>query len=263
MTESSAISERSTSSRPRALCLHGITANAHVFEPMAELLAARFRIVSIDQRGHGRAAKPASGYAAADYARDIGEMLHEKTVLIGHSLGARNALVAGVRYPEKVAAVVAIDFTPYIEPEVFDALDARVAGGERTFDSFREICSYLQARYPRLPSDAIERRARHGYECVDGKWRPLALPAAMRETCKGLREDLSPVLKDIHVPVLLLRGAESKLVSREAWAKTRALRPEIPAQEIADADHYVHEEHPAAVAAAVLDFWDSIERRLQ
>lgn len=225
---------------------------------MAELLAARFRIVSIDQRGHGRAAKPPAGYAADDYARDIRDQLTGKTVLIGHSLGARNALVAGARYPEKVAAVVAIDFTPFIEREVFDALDERVDGGDRVFSSLDEVRAYLRHRYPRLPADAVERRALHGFERVGEKWQPLALPAAMRETCAGLREDLTPVLKGIRVPVLLLRGADSKLVSREAWAKTKTLRPDLPAQEIADADHYVHEEQPAAVAAAVIDFWDSI-----
>jgi 2-(acetamidomethylene)succinate hydrolase len=226
---------------------------------MAELLAARFRIVCIDQRGHGRAAKPPTGYAAEDYARDIHDRLTEKTVLIGHSLGARNALVAGARYPEKVAAVVAIDFTPFIEREVFDALDARVNGGERAFSSLDEVRTYLRNRYPRLPADAIERRARHSFECVDGEWQPMASPAAMRLTCAGLREDLAPFLEKIRVPVLLLRGAESKLVSRDAWAKTKALRPDLPAHEIADADHYVPEEQPAAVAAAVIDFWEAIQ----
>jgi 2-(acetamidomethylene)succinate hydrolase len=230
-----------------------------VFEPVAELLASRFRIVSIDQRGHGRAPKPRGGYSGEDYARDIGKLVEEKTVLIGHSLGARNALVAGCRYPDKVAAVVAIDFTPYIESVVFDALDARVNGGNRDFISLDEVQKYLRERYPRLPDDAIRRRAQHGYERVKGKWRPLAAPAAMRATCAGLREDLEPALKGIRVPVLLLRGAESKLVSRAAWEKTRALRPDIPAQEIADADHYVPEEQPAAVAAAVIDFWDSLQ----
>jgi 2-(acetamidomethylene)succinate hydrolase len=226
---------------------------------MAELLAARFRIVSIDQRGHGRAPKPATGYAAEDYARDIHDRLTGKTVLIGHSLGARNALVAGARYPQKVAAVVAIDFTPFIERDVFDALDERVNRGDRLFSSLDEVRAYLKNRYPRLPADAVERRARHGFESVDGTWRALALPAAMRETCAGLREDLTPILQNIRVPVLLLRGADSKLVSREAWAKTKALRPDLPAQEIADADHYVHEEQPAAVAAAVIDFWEAIQ----
>jgi len=259
MTASSATSARSTTSRADALCLHGITANAHVFEPLAELLAARFRISSIDQRGHGRARKPRTGYAAADYAQDVGRLLEDKTLLIGHSLGARNALVAGACYPEKVAAVVAIDFTPYIEADVFDALEARVDGGNRTFESLKEVSSYLKQRYPRLPDDAIERRTQYGYERVKGKWRPLASGAAMRETCTGLREDLVPIVKSIAVPVLLLRGQDSKLVSREAWAKTRALRPDLAAREIAGADHYVPEERPGAVAAAVLDFWESIQ----
>jgi 2-(acetamidomethylene)succinate hydrolase len=226
---------------------------------MAELLAARFHIVSIDKRGHGRGPKPATGYAAEDYAHDIAQMIQQKAVLIGHSLGARNALVAGARYPEKVAAVVAIDFTPFIEREVFDALDERVNRGDRVFSSLDEVRAYLKNRYPRLPAEAVERRARHGFECVDGEWRALALPAAMRQTCAGLREDLAPSLQKIRVPVLLLRGADSKLVSREAWAKTKALRPDLPAQEIAGADHYVHEEQPAAVAAAVIDFWEAIQ----
>lgn len=228
---------------------------------MAELLASRFRIVAIDQRGHGRAPKPKSGYAAADYARDIAKLAEERTLLIGHSLGARNALVAGVRYPDKVAAVVAIDFTPYIEREVFDALDERVNGGSREFASLQEVSAYLRQRYPRLPDDAIARRAQHGYERIKGKWRPLAAPAAMRATCVGLREDLRPTLEAIKVPVLLLRGADSRLVSRAAWEKTKVLRPDIRAQEIADADHYVPEEQPAAVAAAITDFWDSLHEQ--
>src|SRR3989442_1564880 len=108
---------------------------------------------------------------------------------------------------------------------------------------------------------ALAARAQYGYKNVDGKWRPLAAPQAMRETCMGLREDLTEVLKSIRVPVLLMRGADSRLVSREAWAKTRALRPDLPAVEIAGADHYVPEERPREVAAAVQEFWDSIARR--
>src|SRR2546425_6377059 len=192
---------------------------------------------------------------------DLQVVLNEKALLIGHSLGARNALVAGLRFPGRVAAVVAIDFTPYIEPEVFDALEERVAGGEQNFASMKGIQTYLAGRYPRLPADAVARRAQYGYENVDGKWRPLAVPQAMRETCMGLREDLTDVLKNIRVPVLLMRGVDSRLVSREAWAKTRALRPDLPAVEIAGADHYVPEERPREVAAAGQEFWGSIARR--
>src|SRR5437773_1727632 len=163
MTVSCATSRKSTISRlhaieagtgPLALCLHGITANGYVFEPLMTALAARFRVVSLDQRGHGRSPKPARGYASLDYANDLQDVLNEKALLIGHSLGARNALVAGLRFPGRVAAV-----------------------------------------------------------------------------------------------------------ARDAWANTRALRADLPAVEIAGADHYVPEERPHEVAAAVLEFWDSMARR--
>ena len=259
-----ATSERNTTSElyaiargagPSAVCLHGITANAHVFEPLMECLADRFRVVALDQRGHGRSPKPPSGYAAEDYANDLRPFL--PALLIGHSLGARNALVAAARFPDKALGVVAIDFTPFIEEAVFDELDKRVAGGDQTFDSLDDIAAYLRKRYPLLPEDAVMRRARYGYE----SFRPLAAPHAMRETCTGLREDISDVLRNVGVPTLLLRGQDSRLVSREAWAKTRALRPDLRALEIAGADHYVPEEQPQAVADAIREFWDSIPRR--
>ena len=244
--------------------MHGITANAHVFEPLMERLADRFRVVSVDQRGHGRSGKPEHGYRGEDYADDLLPFLKEKALLIGHSLGARNALVAGVRYPDRVAAVVAIEFTPFIETQVFDELDARVAGGDLAFSSRDEIEAYLAGRYRKLPLDAVQRRATHGYEKQNGKWRALAAPHAMIETCAGLREDLSAALNAIRVSTLLIRGKQSRLVSQGAWAKTRALRPDLRALEIDGADHYVPEEQPAAVAAAVGEFWQSLqERRIQ
>ena len=43
---------------PLVVCMHGITANAYVFEPIMALLAGDFRVVSIDQRGHGRSGRP-------------------------------------------------------------------------------------------------------------------------------------------------------------------------------------------------------------
>jgi 2-(acetamidomethylene)succinate hydrolase len=244
------------------VCLHGITANAHVFEPLMDALAGRLRVVALDQRGHGRSPKPRSGYSAADYSDDVKRFIKEnRALLIGHSLGARNALVAATRFPDRIGAVVAIEFTPYIEAQVFDELDARVVGGDRSFSSVDEIRAYLAHRYPRLPSDAVARRAQYGYGKLDGAWRALADTGAMRQTCRGLREDLIQTVRRVAVPALLIRGADSRLVSRDAWTRTRALRPDVTVLEIANADHYVHEEQPEAVADAVLRFWDSIESK--
>jgi 2-(acetamidomethylene)succinate hydrolase len=249
---------------PLAVLGHGITANAYVFLPLMARLADRFRLVSIDQRGHGRSGRPAAGYAAADLAGDVAGAIRAlgggPALLIGHSLGARNALEAGVRFPALVAAIVAIEFTPFIELEVFDALEARVAGGDRPFESLAAVKGYLADRYPRLPADAVERRARYGYVEADGSWRALADPAAMRQTARGLRADLEPALRAIRVPTLLVRGADSRLVSPAAWAKTTALRPDLPAIEVAGGDHYAPEEVYGPIADEIGRFWRSLEK---
>jgi 2-(acetamidomethylene)succinate hydrolase len=243
---------------PLALLGHGITANGYVFLPLMARLADRFRLVSLDQRGHGRSGKPAAGYAAADYARDvvgaIGFFGGGPALLIGHSLGARNALAAAVQHPALVSAVIAIEFTPHIEGEVFDALEARVSGGDRLFPDLAAVKAYLAERYPLLPPDAVERRARYGYVAADGGWRALADPAAMRATAQGLREELAPTLREVRVPTLLVRGALSRLVTPAAWQKTLALRPDLPAVEIPGADHYAAEEAYGPIADEIVRF---------
>ena len=242
------------------LFLHGVTANAFVWRPVMERLSARYRAVAIDQRGHGRSGLGRDGrFEAGACARDVTDVAAAlragPVVLVGHSLGARNAIAAAARRPDLVAGVIAIDFTPFIEPAAFDALDARVAGGARTFGDAGEVTAYLSQRYPRLPPDAVARRARHGYAPdAQGRLRPLADAGAMRATCAGLRADLAPDLSALAVPALLVRGADSAFVSAAAFAAARALRPDLRAVVVAGADHYVPEEQPGPVAQLVGEF---------
>jgi 2-(acetamidomethylene)succinate hydrolase len=248
------------SGRP-VLLLHGVTANAYVWEPVAELLSGSMSVVAVDQRGHGRTGPaPDSDYTAAAFARDVAGIaaaMGEPLLVVGHSLGARNAVEAAARYPGTVTGVVAIDFTPFIEPPVLETLGARVAAGDRSFADLDEVRAYLRRRYPLLPDEGIQRRALYGYcKTADGQLRPLADPEAMRQICAGLADDLAPALARMHVPGVLVRGASSALVSPEAFRRTQQLRPDLPAIEVTGADHYVPEERPAAVANIVLRFAD-------
>ena len=242
------------------LFLHGVTANAFVWLPVMERLAHRYRTVAIDQRGHGRSSIGRDGhFDAGACARDVTDVAAAlqagPVLLIGHSLGARNAIAAGARRPDLIAGVIAIDFTPFIAPAVFDALDARVAGGARTFADAAEVTGYLTERYRRLPPDAVARRARYGYAPdAEGRLRPLADAGAVRATCAGLREDLAPDLSGLAAPALLVRGADSAFVSAGAFAASRALRPDLRAVVVEGADHYVPEEQPAQVAALIGEF---------
>jgi 2-(acetamidomethylene)succinate hydrolase len=240
------------------LFFHGITANGGVWEPILLDLARDYHVVGVDQRGHGRSDKPPSGYDAANFAGDVvglAKALSDRPALVvGHSLGARNAIVALAGDSPALRGAIAIDFTPFIETEVFDALDARVNGGDRLFTSRGEISAYLSDRYPLLPADAVERRSRYGYAEVPGGFRPLADAAAMTATSTGLRADLATPLKKVGKPLLLMRGALSKLVTEAAFAKTRELRPDLACQVVPDVDHYVPEEAPGFVARAIREF---------
>ena len=245
---------------PLVLLLHGITANAYIWEAVIGELAKNYRVVAIDQRGHGRSARPRDAtYAACDFAGDVAKLissLSEKpAVIVGHSLGARNALVAGRLYPELVAGVVAIEFTPFIDSASFDTLDKRVVTGWEGFISIESVRDHLRAKYKYLPDEAIERRAKHGFTVNgEGAFVPLADRNAIVLTCNGLREDLEPIVRDLDVPALLIRGSQSKFISQEVFEKTRRLRPDLATLVVANTDHYVPEEAPQTLARSIETF---------
>jgi 2-(acetamidomethylene)succinate hydrolase len=245
---------------PPLLLLHGVTANAYIWLPVMELLRDSYHAVAVDQRGHGRTGLPRDGrFDAAAYARDAADLAafigRGPVVLVGHSLGARNAIVAGALRPDVIAGVIAIEFVPFVEEAAFDALDSRVVKGPRSFGDLGDLTGYLSWRYPGLPADAVSRRARHGYAArADGRLAPLADPGAMRATCAGLREDLAPDLRRLAVPAVLVRGADSAFVSDQAFRAARALRPDLPGIVIDGADHYVPEERPAEIARIIREF---------
>ena len=252
---------REAGTGPLMLFFHGITANSATFAPMMAKLSDRFTTIAVDQRGHGHSDKPESGYEADDYADDIGSLIRTldkgPAILVGHSLGSRNSVTAAAKYPELVRSVVAIDFTPYIETEVFDTLEARVNGGDQLFKDLETVEAYLAARYPNIPAPAIKIRAESGYQPVEGGLRPLASPAAMAQTATGLRADLTPAYREVRKPVLLVRGEISKLVSAEALAKTSRLRPDLPVVVVPGADHYVNEVSPDITLKAITNFIDA------
>lgn len=235
--------------------LHGTTGTLGVWDQVVDLLPSGVRTIAVDQRGHGRSGKPATGYSADDYCVDLRGLITQlgcgQVVVVGHSLGARNGVVLGARHPELVRGVVAVDYTPYVESQVLDDLDVRVRGGDRQFASREEIEDYLRDRYPLMLRSAVRGRVVYGYTRTDAGYRPLADPTAMVQTVEGLRHDFADEMRDIRVPVTLVRGELSKIVSAEAFAATRTLRPDVRAVEVPDVDHYIPEESPETVASEI------------
>ncbi len=249
--------------RDTVFLLHGVTANLRVWAPIQVALAEHFQVIAIDQRGHGNSGKPSSGYTASNYSDDTGQLVEKlggtgRNVIVGHSLGSRNSIVAAARFPDLVDGIVAIDFTPYIEADVFDTLEARVSAGDQRFSTVSEIETYLQQRYPNMPPDAVRRRAEYGYRWSGGAYVPLASAEAMRQSVVGLREDLTEAFSALKTPTVVVRGAESALVSARAFERTQSLRPDLAYEVVPGADHYVPEEQPDVVADLVTNFVNNL-----
>ncbi len=116
---------------PTVLAIHGITANAWHFDPLAHRLAGGAELLAVDLRGRGRSHACTGPFGirrhAADIVRIVGELGRPVTVL-GHSMGAYVALMAAEHAPELFDGVVVVDGgtpLPLVDDDDVDAvLDA-------------------------------------------------------------------------------------------------------------------------------------------
>ncbi|MBI5566357.1 MAG: alpha/beta hydrolase [Chloroflexi bacterium] len=93
--------------------LHGLASQAHIWDLVAPLLIESFRVVAIDQRGHGLSDKPDTGYDFTSMTRDLDQILMaleiERATLIGHSWGGNVAVQYAVDRPARVSGLVLVD----------------------------------------------------------------------------------------------------------------------------------------------------------
>ena len=96
--------------------LHGLASNARIWDLTAPLLARRFRVLALDQRGHGLSDKPNEGYDFRSVTGDlqafisaVGGVGLERPALMGHSWGGNVALQFAADQPEAVSWLSLVD----------------------------------------------------------------------------------------------------------------------------------------------------------
>ncbi len=117
MSDGAEIATWTAGSGPTIVLVHGLTASRHDWGPMAPLLiAAGYRIVAIDQRGHGDSTAGTAGYGSEQLGADLAEVFElldlRARCLVGHSMGAMAAMGFAVRhsavFEQRVQSLVAI-----------------------------------------------------------------------------------------------------------------------------------------------------------
>lgn len=96
---------------PTLLLVHGLGATAMLnWAPAFKSLSARYRVVALDLRGHGRSAAPDRRFRLSDCADDVAAAARslglERVVLVGYSMGSQVAQLVWRRHPELLSGLV-------------------------------------------------------------------------------------------------------------------------------------------------------------
>ncbi len=209
-----------------ALCVHGLTRNARDFDRLGATLAESHRVICVDVAGRGESdwlADPAY-YGVPTYMSDILGLLAALNIpqvdWVGTSMGGMigMAVAASPDSGGRIAKLILNDIGPFIPKSALARIGSYV-GQPWRFDDFTAAEAHIRAVHAPfgLRDDAdwrylTEISVRND---KDGKLVPIYDPAigeGFRAT-EPQDMDLWPMWQDIRCPVLVLRGAESDLLT--------------------------------------------------
>jgi len=242
--------------RTPLVLLHGFTGHAHAWDTLSIALQPHFHVYAVDQRGHGDS-DPAETYNAAAAFEDLSGVVRElglaPFVMVGLSMGGRNAMYFAAKRPELVQKLVVVD----IGPEISARASAPAPGPPEpeTWDGIEQAAQHLLRANP-YPGIHYYRwvvshslRARGDGRLV-WKWHP-----SIKERRTQGDVDWWSVVRAITVPTLLLRGAESHVLDSDIAQRMAKELPRGELVEIPRARHTLHEDNPDAVLAALKQFF--------
>jgi pimeloyl-ACP methyl ester carboxylesterase len=236
-------------SRGTVLLLHGGGQTRHSWAKTAERLAGLgWTAIALDARGHGDSAwHSEEDYSLDGFVADLVAFvatLERPPVLVGASLGGITALVAAGENPGLASGLVLVDVVVKVEPagvtRIRDFMTARPDG----FASLEEVADAIAAYNPvrRRPRnlDGLRKNVRQG---EDGRWRWHWDPAFMRNDDEPQRRfgraRLRAAAAALTIPVMIVRGARSDVVSDAGMADMLELVPGAEVADVAAAGHMV------------------------
>jgi pimeloyl-ACP methyl ester carboxylesterase len=217
-------SAQSTDGLP-VLCLPGLTRNSRDFAKLAARLSRQHPVLAIDLRGRGLSAWDADSahYELATYVRDVWALLDckgvDRFVAIGTSLGGLMAMTMADMDPRRLAGAVLNDIGPEIDPTGLRRIADYVGRLPPVRDWSEAIAQTKNVYGPALPGLSDEQWsyfARCGYrENAAGAPVPdvdpgIATAFKRRDTSEP---DLWPLFRRLTVPMLVIRGGLSDILS--------------------------------------------------
>lgn len=254
---------------PAVVLAHGGGQTRHSWGGTAAALSSHgHRVVSMDLRGHGDSTWDQNGdYSMGAYRDDalaVADWIGEPVAWVGASLGGMTGLHAVDAAPERFSALVLVDITPrpaaagvsrILEFMGKDALD-----GFASLDDAADAIAAYQPHRPR-PTDlsGLAKNLRLGQ---DGRWRWHWDPAFINMRTGGESEhardahhgELEAIARRLTLPVLLIRGKLSDLVTEAEVAEFRQMVPHAGYVDVAGAAHMIAGDKNDVFTDAVVQF---------
>ena len=230
---------------PRVALVHGLTDDGLCWTSVAKELEGDYDLLMVDARGHGRSEAPPAGYDPMTMAHDLlsacDALDFREPVLVGHSMGAVNSLVAAALRPDGVRAIFLEDppglwaMTRPGAAQHAAEMRARIEGtAARSPEGMAAEC---RASYPRWSDEEIER-------WVDGqrRVRPETSQYIAGEGLAGFPwPDLLAAVK-CPVRLALADPAMDSALADDALAALRRYVPRAEAKRFTGTGHSVHRD---------------------
>jgi pimeloyl-ACP methyl ester carboxylesterase len=250
------------------VCVHGVTRVGDDFDHLARALANDYRVICPDIVGRGRSQwlKNPQFYRIPQYVSDMVTLLAritdgsaQQTVdWFGTSMGGLIGLGLASLPGNPIRKLVLNDIGPVLEPSALLRIGDYI-GQDMRFNTFDEGAQFIrdvsqsfgqhtEQEWHKLATDVLRQDR-------DGKWvrhydMGLALPfrSATPESAKADEALLWAAYDAVTCPTLLVRGAESDLLTRETAQLMTERGPRATLVEIADVGHaptFIHDDQIA------------------
>jgi pimeloyl-ACP methyl ester carboxylesterase len=223
---------------PLLIALHAHWMEATTFRRLATDLVQEWRVVALDQRGHGHSSQAAT-YTRRDYLCDLEGFFAElqvsaPVVLLGNSLGGINALQFAAKYPDLVRGLVLEDIAVEVNTDI--GFVRAWSGNFQTRDALAErigsrLLPYLEDSFRESP---------------DG-WRLAFHPEDMVQSQESLKGRYWDEWLSTTCPALMIRGLDSRVTTRGQLEEMARRRHNAVLIEL-EGGHIVHHDSPDAFA---------------
>jgi pimeloyl-ACP methyl ester carboxylesterase len=237
--------------------VHGLAYERNGWGRLPDLLARRFRVVAIDNRGVGESDAPEGPYAVAQMAADVAAVLAdagiERTNLFGVSLGGYIAQEFALTYPERLAKLVLVSTAPggpraHPMPAAGQAAFGKYPTMEREAGLRLMVENSLGDRgvrdVPGLADEIFAYRLAHA----------PSLAAWQAQAYAGATFDAYDRIGRVNAPTLVVQGGGDNVVDSRNAELLGELIPNARVEIVPDRGHLLVWEDSECVAELVTEF---------